>query len=89
MKKERYFHLPKNTKQEGIYEWFPSRGSVGELEATYTFTVNYNGEKFVSSCEMARTTRIDSIIFKVEKGQRPVAADVDEASFWARDKSVR
>ena len=80
------FPFTENTKQDGIYEWFPSRGSFGELGTTYTLTVNYNGKKFVSSCKMARTTRIDSIIFKVEKGQGPGAADVDKALFWARDQ---
>lgn len=80
------FPFAESTKQDGIYEWFPSSGSFGELGATYTLTVNYNGEKFVSSCKMARTTRIDSITFKVEKGQGPGAADVEKASFWARDQ---
>ncbi len=80
------FLFAESTKQDGIYEWSPSSGSFGEIGVTYSLTVNYNGEKFVSSCKMARTTRIDSITFKVEKGQGPGADDIDKASFWARDQ---
>ncbi len=69
----------------GLYVWVPSPGSaLGSTGIVYTLTVQALGETFTAVTRMGRVPPIDSITFRVERGNQ-FFDDLYLAEFWAVD----
>lgn len=69
----------------GGYVWVPSPGeSLGITGVVYTLTVQAYGETFTASSRMGRVPAVDSITFRVERGNQFID-DLYLAEFWAVD----
>jgi hypothetical protein len=69
----------------GTYQWTPPTGQgFGAVGRKYSLTVQTNGETFVASSTMKRTTAIDSITFTI-KPDFQFPDDSYIAEFWATD----
>lgn len=69
----------------GAYVWVPGSGeSLGATGVFYTLTVSAEGETFTAITRMGRVPVIDSITFRVERGNQFID-DLYLAEFWAVD----
>ena len=71
---------------EGIYEWTPTVAfpSFGEIGKNYQLFVEADGERFTSSSSMNRVPEMDSVRFRLQKGNN-FFNDSYFAEFFARD----
>lgn len=69
----------------GSYVWVPAPGqSLGVTGVVYTLTVQADGETFTATTRMGRVPAVDSITFRVERGNQFID-DLYLAEFWAVD----
>lgn len=69
----------------GAYVWVPAPGeSLGMTGVVYTLTVQAEGETYTAATRMGRVPVVDSITFRVERGNQFVD-DLYLAEFWAVD----
>ncbi len=69
----------------GAYVWVPSPGeSLGITGVVYTLTIQADGETYTAATRMGRVPAVDSITFRVERGNQFID-DLYLAEFWAVD----
>jgi hypothetical protein len=71
---------------DGYYVWQPKAGdTLGRVGQTYSLTIAYQGDTYVSSSKMNRVPAIDSLIFRKEKLNPLSNEEGYQAEFYARD----
>ncbi|MFN3840933.1 MAG: DUF4249 domain-containing protein [Cyclobacteriaceae bacterium] len=71
--------------EDGVYIWTPPPGDpFGQTGVTYTLRVTTGAEVFEATARMGRVPPVDSITFRIEKGN-DLVDDLYLAEFWAVD----
>jgi hypothetical protein len=72
-------------EEPGVYVWTPEPDEVfGETGLIYTLHVFAEGDQYTSTTRMGRVPPVDSITFRLEKGNQFIT-DLYLAEFWAVD----
>ncbi len=80
-----FYLFGESNVEEGVYTWEPAPGdSFGQSGVTYTLRIAKGVEQYTATTAMGRVPPIDSITFRIEKGN-DLVDDLYLAEFWAVD----
>jgi hypothetical protein len=80
-----FYSFVEDGSEEGRYIWEPAPGdSFGQTGVTYTLQIITGADQYMATTRMGRVPPVDSITFRVEKGN-DLVDDLYLAEFWAVD----